>query len=395
MGFDVAVNHQAYIKASIYGGSGSGKTFTGMLCVEGLAKREKKEYAVKDTEHGTDPLTLRVPSRKAHPDPFVFRVDYGRGLAKTTQDLMALDPKKIGAVMIDSLTHLWRAAINSYSGPRSSNGELPREAWTPIKQRYGKLIEYLMNCPMHVILVGRMGARYEMDESGEEKVAGWKMKAEAETGHETPIEIRMEQEEGPKRKNESIVYAYIQKDRGGVMQGHTIPMPTYKTLMYPMTKLLTAKTQAHIQTEDETSMEDAEAFSEIDHARQEKSLQALMKLRKLCNEAKDKDGMKAFRVKLASFREDLTPTDMVKIRIQYLDKNQRMKQDDSNKQDLEKKALVHWILQRLKSMNMNTKMRDLLFTEALAGRKPGWPDEFTLVDLRIIKRALDERPRGK
>ena len=70
------------MKVGMYGPAGSGKTFTALLCAEGLAATTGKRIAFVDTERGTDFYCKEVPSRKPHPEAFDFDALYTKSLTE-------------------------------------------------------------------------------------------------------------------------------------------------------------------------------------------------------------------------------------------------------------------------------------------------------------------------
>lgn len=263
-GFHKAKSEQAALKVAIFGPAGSGKTFTSLLIAEGLAKLDGKKVAYWDTEHGTDFYAQAVPNRQFHPEAFEFEAIYTRSLTEGNADVFGLDPAEYGVVVIDSMTHLWEAAIASYTGSRPG-GKIPMHAWGKIKAPYKALMQWMINTPMHVFLLGRQAYEWgQDDDSGETVAAGVKMKAEGETAYEPHLLLRMEgvkplRDDGKSVKKNAVAVPtmYVIKDRTGILQGHTIPYPGFETVALPLLGLL-GKTQAQIPTEDESVATDVE-----------------------------------------------------------------------------------------------------------------------------------------
>ncbi len=262
-GFKKAKGEQAAIKLAMYGPSGSGKTFTALLLAEGLAKVTSKRVAYVDTEHGTDFYSMEVPTRKIHPGAFDFDALYSRSITDIITAVKGLNPAEYGIVIIDSITHIWEAARNAYTGKETSAGTIPFQAWGKIKKPYKELINFLLSSPMHIMICGRQGNEFgEDEETGELKKIGVKMKAEGETPYEPHILLRMETIKNPKTK-EAIITAFAEKDRTGVLAGQTIPWPTFGNIIAPLLSLL-GETQAQIPDDEETSRHDAENLTETE-----------------------------------------------------------------------------------------------------------------------------------
>lgn len=274
-GFRKAKAEQAALKMGIYGPPGSGKTFTSLLIAEGLAALTKKRVAYVDTERGTDFYCKSVASRAAHPDAFDFDALYSRSLTEVLSSVRGLSADEYSVIVLDSITHLWEAAIAAYGGRQTSAGTIPMHAWGKIKKPYKDLMSYLLSSPMHVIFCGRQGTEYSTDEETEElKAVGVKMKAEGETPYEPHILIRMEAIK-PKKTNElAQIVAYAEKDRTGVLAGRSFINPTFDTICKPLLPLL-GNVQAQIATTDENAAKDAEVLAEQERKRIEESAEIL------------------------------------------------------------------------------------------------------------------------
>jgi hypothetical protein len=277
-GFQRAKAEQAAIKMGIYGPPGAGKTFTSLLIAEGLAKVSGKRIAYVDTERGTDFYCKAVPTRGVHPEAFDFDALYTRSLTEVLKSVQGLSADVYGVVVIDSITHLWEAAIAAYNGQKNAKGGIPMWAWGSIKRPYKTLMSTLLNSPMHVLILGRQGIAYETNEETDEiKAVGVKMKAEGETPYEPHILIRMESVRPAKTNEVAKIYAYVEKDRTGVLNGRSFENPTYASLAAPIVALL-GGTQAQIASEDDTAALDAEALAK---AEQERAIASRETLRKM------------------------------------------------------------------------------------------------------------------
>ncbi len=260
-GFRKAKAEQAALKMGVYGPPGSGKTFTSLLMAEGLAKVTGKRIAVVDTEHGTDFYCQAVKTRQLHQAAFDFDAIYTQSLTEVIAAVKSLNPAEHGVVVIDSISHMWLAAMQAYSGKLTKIGTIPMTAWGKIKRPYKDLMSYLLSSTMHVIICGRQKTEYKEDEETEElKAVGVAMRAEGETAYEPHILIRMEAIK-PARTNEiASIVAYIEKDRTGVLAGRSFINPTFESLCVPLLPLL-GVTQAQMVTGDAAAMVDAETLA--------------------------------------------------------------------------------------------------------------------------------------
>lgn len=265
MAFKKAKAEQAYLKIGIYGPPGSGKTFTTLLCAEGLAAKAKKRVAFVDTERGTDFYAQTIKDRAVHPDAFDFDAIYTRSITDVLTDIKGLDCAQYGVVVIDSVTHLWESTKQAYAGKMTRAGTIPFTAWGTIKKPYKELMTLLLNMPAHVFILGRQGNEFDEDETtGELKKVGVKMKAEGETPYEPHILLCMEAVRG--KDDVHVPTVTVDKDRTGILAGKTFRNPTYEDLIAPLTGYL-GETQAKMATEEEVGQKDAEALGNEEAAK--------------------------------------------------------------------------------------------------------------------------------
>lgn len=234
-----ARNRMAYAKVGIYGTAGAGKTRTATEIAIGLHKAIKstKPIAAFDTEPA---FSFVLPLfEKAGIELLVS--DESRAL----QDLMAFmdEAEKVSdIVIIDSITHVWRDAQESFlarmNEQRQRYGKRPLPAlefqhWRPIKAAWAEFTDRFLSSKMHVIVCGRAGNVYEYqdkdDGSGKKELisTGTRMATEKELGYEPSLLIEMLAD-----RTDGRIYnvASIQKDRADKLNGKEIRMPTYDKL---------------------------------------------------------------------------------------------------------------------------------------------------------------------
>lgn len=234
-----AANRMAFAKVGLYGTAGSGKTRTATEIAIGLHKAigSTKPIAAFDTEPA---FSFVLPIyQKAGIELLV--ADESRALV----DLMKFmdEAEKVSdVVIIDSITHVWRDAQDSYlkrmNDSRKRQGKKPLFAlefhhWKPIKAAWAEFTDRFLSSKMHVIVCGRAGQIYEYqdkdDGSGKKELisTGTRMATEKELGYEPSLLIEMlaDRQDGRIRN-----VALIQKDRSDTLNGHEIQMPTYKKL---------------------------------------------------------------------------------------------------------------------------------------------------------------------
>lgn len=267
--FSKAKPQQARLKVSIYGPPGSGKTFSTLLMAEGLAAHRKKRVAYVDTERGTDFYAQAVATRQVHPEAFDFDAIYTRSIADVNEAVRGLNPNEHGVVVLDSISHLWESAMDAYTGKKTKIDSIPMHAWARIKKPYKDLVSFLIGSPFDVFILGRQKNLFEDDENGEMKKVGVAMRAEGETAYEPHICIRME---AVKERH----FAFIEKDRSGVLSGKTITNPDFTTIQ-PILPLL-GETQAPAEDEDERVGKDAEHLAKLSQEKEEKSVALMTEL---------------------------------------------------------------------------------------------------------------------
>lgn len=231
-----ATNKMAYAKVGIYGTAGSGKTRTATELALGLHKAigSTKPIAAFDTEPA---FSFVLPFfQKSGVELLV--ADESRALT----DLMTFmdeAEKACDIVIIDSITHVWRDAQESFlarlNDSRKRQNKRPLLAlefqhWRPIKAAWAEFTDRFLSSKMHVIVCGRAGNVYEYqdkdDGSGKKELisTGTRMATEKELGYEPSLLIEMIAD----RQDGRIVnVAVIQKDRADKLNGHEIQMPTY------------------------------------------------------------------------------------------------------------------------------------------------------------------------
>jgi len=251
-----AAPQQGYLKFTMFGSPGSGKTFTSLLWAEGLAKASGKKIAFVDTERGSDPYAIANKHRKIHPEAFEFDALYTTSLAETLEAVKAVDPAEYAVVIVDSITHIWQAAIDAYSGPMvgSAGDKIPMQAWGPIKKPYKELIDLLAkHGQYHGFILGRQKNIFE-DEDGSLRKTGVGLKAEGETQYEPMTCVQMSM------TPDGVNTCFSDKDRWSVLSGRTIANPNFATIE-PMLALLGIEHQTG-EDEEERIAKDAALLEE-------------------------------------------------------------------------------------------------------------------------------------
>jgi hypothetical protein len=288
--FKKATSEQAFLKAALYGKAGSGKTLTALLWAEGLAAASGGRIAYVDTERGTEFYSLNIPERTVHPKAFDFDRLLTASLMETLEAVESINPREHSVVVIDSLTHLWEAARNAYTGKMTSKGGIPITAWQGIKKPYKKLVSALLDGDFHVIICGREGVVMEEDSDGDVNVVGTRMKAEGETPHEPHVLGRMI----PRRVQgeTSVVQVWFEKDRSGILTGRTFEWPSYSTIE-PVVAYLSGKHQGKSSDADEAAETDAAKIEEREARVDAERVALFEQIKDAINNAANIDTLKA------------------------------------------------------------------------------------------------------
>ncbi len=317
MAFKKAEPEQGYLKMSMYGPPGSGKSFSALLFAEGLAKRDKKRIAYVDTERGTDFYAKKAP-RDIHPEAFDFDALYTTSLADVLENVKSLDPKVYGVVVIDSISHLWDAAMAAYEGKKTSVDGIPMHAWGQIKKPYKELIRFLMDGPFHVFILGRQKNIFENDGDDKIKKVGVGMRAEGETSYEPHICARMEAKQDEKDSTYSTNFIMFEKDRTGCLAGRTFPNPGFK-IFDPVMPLLNGK-QAVSEDPEEVSARDSELLEkekEKKKAKEDKSANLFAYFISGIETAENLDGLNVIAADIKKQKRYLQDAHMESLRIVY------------------------------------------------------------------------------
>jgi hypothetical protein len=203
--FDEAENTTAFLKMGILGFQGSGKTKTATKTTIGLIQHMKKlkvpaadkPVYFLDTETGSDWVL---------PDFAAAGIPVKTKKTRSFSDLVAAVPiaqQNASVLLIDSATHFWKELCESYCRRKAeqlkrSTYRLQMNDWGYLKGElaWGKFSDLYVNSGVHIILCGRAGYEFNMDqdEEGHKELqkTGVKMKAEGEFGYEPSLLVYME-----------------------------------------------------------------------------------------------------------------------------------------------------------------------------------------------------------
>ena len=221
-------NKPVYLKAGLYGGTGSGKTYTSGLMAIGMVQSisSKKPVTMFDTETGSDFL---IPMfEKAGIELLVIK---SRSFAKLVE--ATKEAEKISDVfIIDSIAHVWDELTEAYK-KKKNRQYIQINEWGEIKNYWNNFTKAYLNANQNIILCSR--AQDITENSVDEKTGqkdfskiGERMRGEKYTGYEASLLIRMEAIQDLK-KNRMTHMAYVEKDRTANMTGMAIAEPTFES----------------------------------------------------------------------------------------------------------------------------------------------------------------------
>lgn len=226
--FQPAENQSAFLKLSIMGFAGSGKTFTSGLIALGMSKmlKSKKPVFFIDTEKGSDFLVKRFQDAKVP-----LQVSKTRAFSDLVQGTKYASENG-SFLIIDSVSHFWKELVSAFMKKKQIS-RMAFHHWGPVKEEWAEFTTLFVNAPLHIIACGRAGYEYEMekDDDGVKEISksGVKMLAEGQFGYEADLAIQMEAARN--LHGGSIHKAIIWKDRADVLDGQVFENPTFETFM--------------------------------------------------------------------------------------------------------------------------------------------------------------------
>lgn len=223
-----AKNQTAFLKLGAMGFAGSGKTFTAAEIAIGLTQYVKgKQIAFFDSEKGSDFITKRVSDAGLE-----LLVHKGRAFTDLITIMREAEAGGVSVLIIDSISHVWRDLCDSYK-KKQKRTRLTFGDWDVLKGQWADFVNLYINSKLHIIMLGRAGFEYDMEEGEDKKMeirkTGTKMKVEGETGFEPDLLMEMEREQN--KDGEIFNVAYILKDRSDTMNGARIVRPKFKDFL--------------------------------------------------------------------------------------------------------------------------------------------------------------------
>lgn len=273
--FEKATNEQGFLKASLMGFPGSGKTFTASLLAIGLHKslKETRPVYALDTEKGFDYI-----AKKFEQESVPLKLARTRAFSDL---LLAIDEaeKEASILIVDSVTHFWQEIQEAYKREHKRQ-QLRLQDWGPIKANWAQFPVKFLNSKLHIILCGRAGDDYEYQENedtGRMEVykAGTKMMAEKNLGYEPGLVVEMEKVnlgQFKRGKRTMVNRAHVLKDRFDVLDGQSFDDPTYETFQPHIANLNLGQ---HVGISSTTSKEMFEKDSDRNFYEKRKKVEVL------------------------------------------------------------------------------------------------------------------------
>lgn len=221
----------AYLKMGIYGGNGSGKTFTASLVSIGLHKhiKAKKPIYFLDSETGSDYV---IPLFEQH--KIKLHVCKTRSFADL---LVAVDEaeKNASILIADSITHFWDDLVESFKKKKNLS-RISLQNWGVIKPIWRDFSTKYVTSNLHIIVCGRAGDVWDEveDEEGVKELrrTGTRMRVEKELGYEPSLLVEMEKARLSNRKGAGWVHrAWVVKDRFNVVDSQHFDDPAFESFL--------------------------------------------------------------------------------------------------------------------------------------------------------------------
>jgi len=235
--FQKAKTEAAFLKMGLYGGNGSGKTFTASKIAIGLHQfiETKKPVFFLDSETGSDYVIPLFEAKK---------IKLHVAKTRAFSDLLAGtdEAEKNGSILIaDSISHYWDELVETYKKSKNIN-RLFIQHWMEIKPIWREFSEKFVLSNLHIIICGRSGDIWEDVEDSEGvkelKKVGTKMRVEREMGYEPSLLVEMEKARLSSRPGSGWTHrAWVVKDRFDIIDGKSFDDPDFESFLPHIEKL--------------------------------------------------------------------------------------------------------------------------------------------------------------
>lgn len=215
-----------FLKASFFGEAGAGKTTTATKLALGTRAYFRLDGPIVffDTENGS-PFVAKWIKQETGLDPLGVKSRSFDDLKKIVPDAIEA---KASVLIVDSVSHCWDELNATYlrrinearaQARKSKLDRLEFQHLNTVKTMWGEWTSLFLNSPLHIITLGRLQNKWEMEEndSGKKELVkvGTRFRAEREFGHEASILVAMtsEQEMDEDRTVRVLHRAFVEKDR--------------------------------------------------------------------------------------------------------------------------------------------------------------------------------------
>lgn len=160
--FKQAVKSQSKLRMTIDGPAGSGKTYTALRFAHAIARQSGGKIAVIDTERGSASKYVGES-----PDGYPWQFDVLElttfSPEKYTEAVIAAGRAGYAVLVIDSLSHAWEGtggALEIKDRVSSASSENSYTAWRHVTPLHNRMIDTILQAPMHVITTMRSRTEY-------------------------------------------------------------------------------------------------------------------------------------------------------------------------------------------------------------------------------------------
>lgn len=163
--FKQAVKSQSKLRMTIDGPAGSGKTFTALRFAHAIAQRSGGKIAVIDTERGSASKYVGES-----PDGYPWQFDVleltSFSPERYAEAVLAAGRAGYTVLVIDSLSHAWEGtggALEIKDRVSVASTENSYTAWRHVTPLHNRMIDAILQAPMHVITTMRSRTEFVMD----------------------------------------------------------------------------------------------------------------------------------------------------------------------------------------------------------------------------------------
>jgi len=182
------------------GVSGSGKTYTAIQYAFGLAGYNAKKVGLLDTENRRGSLYFSCLEKATRPTKdrfFIGDLAAPFSPSRYTDAMREFEAAGIEVLVVDSITHSWEGfggceEIATAPGPDGREPKMPR--WNLAKRENRKMVNYMLQCPMHIVLCVRAREKVKVGPNGSVTPLGLQPVSEKNLLFEATISVMLSDE---------------------------------------------------------------------------------------------------------------------------------------------------------------------------------------------------------